>query len=535
MTLTVSHKDYLDKPIWRSMAIPSKGLTVGAAFAYDQRKCACRSPFTYIISATTTFDIYNQLLDCWRTTPAFTAVGGSIAAGACAMFVPSHGPNGTISAGATTTTFAISALLNSASAQVNQLANNGSGIGYYVRVIGNAAGSSGKTEIVQIVGNSAGTTPTLTVSPALTFTPANGDRYEILSGRVYLLGAGTTAAGYWKAFDVATETISGNLATTNLAATIGTETCFVALDEQYVPHDRENGDGFLKGSGTYNNGILYALVATGSGATSITGQAANGDASVLLNEYSRFQIRIVEDTAIPTAVGQRRKITSHTAGPSPVYTVPAWTVTPSANAKFVIEQNNDLLVWTGGNTVTYSYAAGGYATDANWSTAAAAGGATQVANPPAAPGAGNVAESCYSLQLDSSKNCRHGHIVWFRGANTAALYHLDYAANTWSSAYTLNLSGANLSTGTCSAHDPAGNHGRYMYINVNATQNNFRYDLLARRIEPFAMLPIAQGAAVVCPRFWVEIHKDGTSYLSNLGLGLCTSTSNNCWSVTLTR
>ena len=65
-----------------------------------------------------------------------------------------------------------------------------------------------------------------------------------------------------------------------------------------------------------------------------------------LNEYRNFQIRIVEDTVNPTAVGQRRNITSHTAGASPVYTVPAWTVTPSANANFVIENNGDrILLW----------------------------------------------------------------------------------------------------------------------------------------------------------------------------------------------
>ena len=68
---------------------------------------------------------------------------------------------------------------------------------------------------------------------------------------------------------------------------------------------------------------------------------------VLANEYRNFQIRIVQDTVNPTAVGQRRNITSHTAGASPVYTVPAWTVTPSANAIFVIENNGDRILYWG--------------------------------------------------------------------------------------------------------------------------------------------------------------------------------------------
>ena len=67
----------------------------------------------------------------------------------------------------------------------------------------------------------------------------------------------------------------------------------------------------------------------------------------------------MEDTVIPTAVGQRRNITSHTAGASPVYTVPAWTVTPSANAKFVIENNGDrILLWTTAQQTTYTYKIG---------------------------------------------------------------------------------------------------------------------------------------------------------------------------------
>lgn len=50
------------------------------------------------------------------------------------------------------------------------------------------------------------------------------------------------------------------------------------------------------------------------------------------------------------------KSQSHTAGPSAVYTVPAWTVTPSASAVFVIENNSDrILLWTSVSTSTFTY------------------------------------------------------------------------------------------------------------------------------------------------------------------------------------
>ena len=99
------------------------------------------------------------------------------------------------------------------------------------------------------------------------------------------------------------------------------------------------------------------MLATGSAANTITGQASNGDASVVINKFRNYQIRIVEDTAIPTAVGQRRRISSHTAGPSAVYTVATnWTVTPSATCKFVIENDTDRIIgFFGGSTAIYNY------------------------------------------------------------------------------------------------------------------------------------------------------------------------------------
>jgi len=183
---------------------------------------------------------------------------------------------------------------------------------------------------------------------ALSFTPANGDTYEILSGKVYMLGAGVLAAASWKNLEISTNTQT-SLSNTNLPATISTEFSSIALDEQYVPYDHKPGEGFVIGTGTYDInspcGIRSCLTATNSAAGTLTGQASGGDASVLQNEYRNFQIRIVEDTAIPTAVNQRRIIASHTAGASPVYTLGSnWAVTPSTTAKYVIEYPNQILL-----------------------------------------------------------------------------------------------------------------------------------------------------------------------------------------------
>ena len=113
------------------------------------------------------------------------------------------------------------------------------------------------------------------------------------------------------------------------------------MDEQYVPSDRNVGEGYVVGAATYDTAgdwVKKCLTATATSATSITGQTSGGDVLVKNNYFRNFQIRIVEDTAIPTAVGQRRLITANTGN---VYTVATWTVTPSATCKFVIENCTD--------------------------------------------------------------------------------------------------------------------------------------------------------------------------------------------------
>ena len=146
-----------------------------------------------------------------------------------------------------------------------------------------------------------------------------------------------------RSLEVASNFLSSGLSTTGLPATIATDSAMLVLDEQYTPYNMRPGEGMVKGAFLYDTGHVsrYALVATASGASSLTGQATLGDSVVAANEYRNFQIRIVQDTVTPAAVGQRRIIASHTAGPSPMYTLgTAWTTTPSSSAKYVIELPN---------------------------------------------------------------------------------------------------------------------------------------------------------------------------------------------------
>lgn len=517
MATTLSFKDVIDLPVWDPIANTISTNAAGMYMCADMRTTvADRDPYMYYLTSATTFAIYNYKNNEWVSI-ASPALAGTFGAGAAAVVHPSIGPRGTLAAGWTTATHPTIGTVSQgalttalpASVGINQLANRGDGSGYKIRIVANTAGASGKTEEAYIVGNTAGTTPTITLDRQLTFVPASGATYEIISGRVYLLSAGTLAAGIWKYYDIATNSYSGNLATTNLAATVSTDTSLLAMSEQHVPSNRKGGEGFIVGAGTYNNGAYVCLTATAAGATSITGQAAAGDAAVAANEYRNFQIRIVEDGTNPTAAGQRRNITSHTAGASPVYTVATWTVTPSATAKFVIENNDDrILCRTSASTNMYNYT---ISSDA-WSTAVwtAGGGAAA---------AGTKICQPFGIIVDANKNVKPGMIYAFRSGATNTLDVLDITAaatGTWASSQVYGKQASSFSSGTSGAYDPVTNGGRYLYLNQSGTQRNYRLDLQNRHLEPFASWAdfYSQGTATVGEKSAICTFVDGATLLS---------------------
>lgn len=502
-------------------AVPS----AGTALIYDLRSTEDRHPEIFSLNNSTTLNGYHVKNDGW-TFIGSPALSTSFGAGASGVYAPSHGARGTLSVGATASTITPSATIGTA-VGVNQLAGRGDKRGYRIRIIDNGAGGSGKTEERLIIGNSSGTTPTIRLESALSFVPVAGASFEILSGRAYLLGAGTAAAGIFKYWDPALNIFSGNLANTNLPVTIGTDSSFVVLDELYVPHTRLPSEGFLVGSGTYNGGALNCLTATATSATTITGQVTGGDSAVLANEYRNFQIRVVEDAVNPTAVGQRRKISSHTAGPSAVYTVSTWTVTPSSTAKFVLENANEILLFTSASANTFTYSAfaiaGGQAAD-TWST-------TTYGARSLAVGTGVSSFQAFGMILDQDKNLRYSQIYSFRGGSTAALDILDIAGaanGSWSNTVTYGSIGTTFSTGTSLAYDPYGiaptltepidGRGCFAYIQLNGTGNFYRFNAFCRSINQWTQLAYPQSTLAVGQRLAITtfIDPDGGAKVSEL-------------------
>jgi hypothetical protein len=235
----------------------------------------------------------------------------------------------------------------------------------------------------------------------------------------------------------------------------------------------------------------FALSATASGASTLTGQATLGDAVVAANEYRNFQIRIVEDTTTPASVGQRRIIASHTAGPSPVYTLgTAWTTQPSATARYVIELPNLMLVRSSATTTVYTY---------NYSGATVNNGTNSIANDawsttyfgaaPAANALGGMWAPSFGIEPDPARNARHSFCYFFRGGATT-LDVLDIAGSitgTWTGAITYDGAVA-LTAGTSGCYSPFENEGRMFYMNIyvaSAVNQMYRFDVENRVLSPF--------------------------------------------------
>jgi hypothetical protein len=509
-------KKVIDRMMWDQVAPAPNAHAAGACLASDLRSDVSRNPFVYQLVSATVLNRFNFITKAWNFVQSPGLTAGTFGIGAATAFVPSLGLVGTIIASTSTTRVTLSTALPTA-VGLNMLANRGGSgdYGYKLRIIDTAAG---KTEERYIVANTLGTTPVIDVLSAFTFTPAAGARYEILAGRVFMLNAGAQAAGSFRALEVATNNTTSPAFISSL--TITTDSSLLVLDEQYTPFDCVPGEGMIKGAFVYDTGLVSrsALTATAMGASTLTGQATLGDAVVVANEYRNFQIRIVQDLTNTTAVGQRRIIASHTAGASPVYTLgTAWTVQPSATAKYVIELPNLMLLRTTLNTTVYTYnytdatinnGTNSIATNA-WST-------TYFGVAPAANAAGGMWMPSFGIQPDVGRNARHSFCYFWRGG-ASTLDVLDIAGptitGTWTGAVVYDGT-QTITAGTSGTYAPTTNEGRMFYMNIytaSAINQIFRFDVENRVLSPYTPTDFIQaGTAALGNRMASYVALDGT-------------------------
>jgi hypothetical protein len=510
--MTNAWKKVIDTNMWRQVTPAPNAHAVGVSMCSDLRNSVARHPYAFQLVSNTVLNRFNIVTKAWALLGS-PALGGIFGAGAGAVFAPSQSLRGTLAVGSTTTSVVISTALPTA-VGLNMLGNRGGSgdYGFKIRIIG-----SGKTEERWIVANTSGTTPTIMLDAALTFTPAVGDTYEILSGRLFMLGAGTLAATSWRSFEVATNNFATNTQT-GLPTPIGTDSSLIALDEQYVPYDMQPGEGLVKGASLYDaaNNLMALLSSAAATATTLTGQASGGDAVIAANEYRNFQIRVVQDLGNPTAVGQRRAIASHTAGPSPVYTLgAAWTVNPSSSARYVIENPNLILVRTGVNTAVYTYNYGATAyNNGTTNLAADAWSSTLFGVAPAANTASSLWAQSFGIQPDVARNARHSFQYFFRGGSST-LDVLDIAGGVngaWTAAIVYD-GGVTIPTSSCGCYAPFGSEGRMFYINayVNSALNQiYRFDVENRVLSPYTPTDFPQtGVGAVGSRMAAYAAIDG--------------------------
>jgi hypothetical protein len=279
----------------------------------------------------------------------------------------------------------------------------------------------------------------------------------------------------------------------------------VALSEDYVPYDREPGAGFVSGGATYDGGV-NCIQATAAGATSITGSGM--PAGLLADEYRNFQVRVVDDATTPTAVGQRRRISTHTGGATGVFTVAAWAVTPSATAKFVIENDDDKLLFFTAATAVYNYNAAAN----TWDT-------TTWAAAPVAAGSGIVVAQSFGIDPGGQKAVRHSMIYRIRGGNTASIDVLNIAGaatGSWENDILYNKRGQTFTLGTSGAYDPVTMSGRFIHLCVNATQRFARFDVKNRVLDVGTYLWYPPGGAVAGCKMAVAYLIDGSTKLAEV-------------------
>jgi len=529
---TLNYRQGIDMPQWENMGnminganAATGGWTNGSMFAEDLRNNDYAHPIAYYMTTLANLRGYFFKQNAWAEISGGASFGGTFGSGACATFVPDMSPSGTLAAGATTTKVTLTTAL-AANVEINQLANRGDGKGFIIRITGKSAGGSGKTEERRIIANTFGTTPQLVLEAPLSFTPALGDGYEFLSGSFIGLTTGALAAHQFRKYDCLTRAFT-SLVTTNLIATVpATGNFLVPLASGYVPHDRKTGEGQLIGAGTYNGGVFGCLTATGSAAGTLTGEASAGDYQVLQNQFRNYRIRIVEDTAIPTAVGQTRVISSHTVGASPIYTLASsWSVTPSTNCKYVIEHNGDYVIGLmGGTTTIYNYSISGN----TWSTAiwAARGSSAQTTG----------AFGCLTAGIapNTQGTMKSGNVVCFRGGTTQTPDILDIAGaatGSWTNTQPLvGYSGTSSSVDSFTANDmngfsynPHTQDGKYMYLHVGSASTStttarslLRIDLSSFVCEKIQGMPAVSGAAAIAAMrsSIITLGYDGTQKLA---------------------
>jgi hypothetical protein len=456
MATTNGNRKLLDLKRWEQVT-PAPAATTAGSFIASSRHFKQQQLY---VRGTTEAYLYNPTEDGWVQIPS-PALAGTLVAG-------SSGVAGAWSTGTTVGAASLTATGGTTSTIVTNQTLARSIAGYKIHIL--SGPNAGVT--LDIVSNTIGATATITVAAqASAFTASTV--YRLCTPVWYVLGSGTLASGSFKKYDFATNTWT-TLVNTGLPATIGT-------------------DGKMISTPSFLNND-YEVFATGT-ATSATGTTlVNSAKGWATNQWANYQVRIVSGTG----AGQIRSITSNTGT---TLTVPTWTTTPDATSVYNIEGNDDFLYYMGNNAVTLYR----YSISANtWSTL------SPTAARAAAPTTGMSGHWIYGetntdwIAENAIINGRR--IYSFRGAAGAVLDYYDIAANTWVSGVLYSPATETFSTGT-----------KYTYINdkiyiqKDASNRWFEYDIADQNMMGWTTMPVVQGTAIVGDTCFDATYYDGAT------------------------
>jgi hypothetical protein len=481
MTLTIKLRQMLHRKSAEYCTPCAAGNTGnGAFFVSDKSDMIAQHDIAYYINGTSSVWNYNADQDAWLQLPN-SGLAGTFAAGSCGEFRPISAPGGNItqtSASGSTATLTSSTIINRSLA------------GCAIRVVGGAGvGYSGT-----IKSNTLGPGAIITVEPASSVAFNNTTQYQMFGGSLWFFNAGTAAVGFG-VYDRASNTWTSRTVA-GLPTAWGTDGRLVSTP------------GFASNGGA---GFVSGTAAAGAAST----MTLEPGKVFLLNQWANMQLRIVSGTG----AGQIRTIASNTAGSGPVVTVAAaWTIAPDATSVYRIEGNDDHFYLLGNNSaVMYRFTV----STNTWATLA------PVAARTGAAGAGCTADwidgVADALWTDGSYGAHHTglikqngrYIYSFRAGGSSALDVYDIAGNTWISGVAYGQQFETFNAGSCSV-DLDG----FIYLLKEATGRIYRFDVAKNALEPWALIPAPQGAAVAGDKMILTTYKEGgqkLNYLYTLG------------------
>lgn len=455
---TTNLRKLLDLKVWQAVA--STPITNAANFFVVDSSGPDQISY-YVTSATAVY-AYDPYEDAWQLLPSPAL--GSFAAGACGRWHPA-GPSGTALAGSTSTT------LNT---NVNVLGDLSArnGLNFRVRI----TGGTGAGQERLIASATYGANSVVTVTQAWNVTPDNTSTFILYTGRVWLMGGGTLAAGSLKYWDHATQSWSGNLSITGLPSSFGTDGRMVA------PYSYASDA--IRFSGTATSGSATTLVNSGK--------------AWATNQFANWQVRITAGTA----AGQIRPITSNTGT---TLTISSGTAIDNTS-QYVIEPSDDFIYVLGNAAVTlYRYSISGNAWATRTPTAARAAAPAASLSAHWTVGVDNAAWNSESAVVNGNR------IYSFRGNASAVLDYYDIGLNTWVSGVTYARSAETMTTGNSYSYDG----GNFIYIQLAQTAGSptrwLRIDLRAPRVEPWSFVPfVAPTAATLGDKAWISQYHDAS-------------------------